>query len=121
MEDPPFDAPPHAPTHAGPADQPRDLSMIRIPMLISGIFNCLTALWWLSTCFLFFLAAPLIVLAIYEFTTFNRLGRSRAEQDALRGRSRTLAILATCSIVLINLPSFVCGIIQLVSQNTFDD
>jgi len=114
-----FQQPPTAPPqHSGGG---RQLNGVRIPMLISGIFNMLAALGWIATCFLSFLAIPLIILGVYEFITFNRLGGSREEQDALQGRSRTLAILAICTIALGNLGSCVCGIIGLVFNNQFDE
>jgi hypothetical protein len=90
-------------------------------MLISGIFQLLTALWWVSTCLLSFLAIPLMILGVYELITYGRLGKSRTEQDALRGRAKTLAILDICSIFLLNLPSMVCGILQLAFHNQFDE
>jgi len=89
-------------------------------MLIAGIFNCIVALSWFSTCFLFFLGIPLLVLGIFEIITFTKLGGSRAEQDANRGKAKTFAILDICSILLFNLPSMVCGIIQLANQKQFD-
>ncbi len=89
-------------------------------MLIAGIFNCIVALSWFSTCFLFFLGIPLLVLGIFEIITFTKLGGSRAEQDASRGKAKTFAILDICSILLLNLPSMVCGIIQMANHKQFD-
>lgn len=99
----------------------RPLSGVKVPMLIAGIFNCIVALSWFSTCFLFFLGIPLLVLGIFEIILFTKLGGTRAEQDAVRGRAKTYAILDVCTILLFNLPSMVCGIIQLASHSQFDE
>ena len=100
---------------------PRDLSGVKIPMLISGIFQCLLALSWFSTCFLFFIGIPLLVLGIFEIITFTKLNGSAEEQDKVRGTAKTFAILDVCSILALNLPSMICGIIQLVNHQQFDD
>lgn len=109
--------------HGSPAfgEPGRNLTGVRVPMLISGIFHCIVALSWFSTCFLFFLGLPLLVLGIFEIITFTQLGGGRAQQDALRGKSKTFAILDICSVLLANVPSMVCGIIQLVNHERFDD
>jgi len=99
----------------------RDLSGVKIPMLISGIFHCLTALGWFSTCFLFFLGIPLLVLGIFEIMLFSKLGGPRAEQDAARQKAKTFAILDICSVLLFNIPSMVCGIIQMANHKQFDE
>lgn len=88
---------------------------VRIPLLVSGILNCLAALGWISTCALSFLAIPLIVLAVYEFLTFAKLGEPDYRRNA--GRVKTLQILEICSILLGNLGSMICGIIGLVMGN----
>lgn len=104
------------------ADPPnRDLSGIRVPMLISGIFHCINALGWFSTCFLFFIGIPPLILGIFEIITFSKLNAPRAQQNRLRGKCNTFAILDTCSILILNLPSMICGIIQLVNQKQFDE
>jgi|TARA_R110000782_G_scaffold101029_10_gene187542 hypothetical protein len=99
----------------------RPLSGVKVPMLIAGIFNCIVALSWFSTCFLFFLGIPLLVLGIFEIILFTKLGGSREQQDAVRGKAKTYAILDVCTILLFNLPSMICGIIQLASHNQFDE
>jgi hypothetical protein len=118
---------PHEPTpmvSPTPFHQPapgRDLSGVKIPMLISGIFHCLTALGWFSTCFLFFLGIPLLVLGIFEIMLFSKLGGTRADQDAARQKAKTFAILDICSVLLFNIPSMVCGIIQMANHKQFDE
>ncbi|MCC5821968.1 MAG: hypothetical protein LAT64_01620 [Phycisphaerales bacterium] len=113
--------PQHAPGAPVGALPPRELSGVRIPMLLAGIFNCMAALGWFGTCFLFFLGIPLLALGIFEIITFTKLGESRATQDALRSKCRTFAILDICAILLFNLPAMVCGIIQMVNHKQFDE
>lgn len=104
-----------------PPEPARDLSGVKIPMLISGIFHCLGALGWFSTCFLFFIGIPGLVLGIFEIITFTKLSGTRADQDAQRSKAKVFAILDVCSILLLNLPSMVCGIIQLANHKQFDE
>ncbi len=106
---------------SGPGTPGRDLSGVRIPMLISGIFQCLTALGWFSMCITFPLGIPLLVLGIFELVMFGKLAGSREEQDIARGKAKTYAILDVCSILLLNLPSMVCGIVQLANHRQFDE
>jgi hypothetical protein len=101
-------------------EQFRDLSGVRIPMLISGIFQCLAALSWFSTCILFFIGIPMLVLGIFEIIMFGKLSAPPHEQNAHRSRCKTYAILDICSILLLNFPSMICGIIQLANQKQFD-
>lgn len=101
-------------------EQSRELNGVRVPMLISGIFHCLAALSWFSTCFLFFVGIPLLVLGIFEIIMFGKLNAPPHEQNALRNRCRTYAVLDICSILLFNIPSMVCGIIQMSNQSQFD-
>lgn len=112
---------PDQPPAGNPSLPARELSGVKIPMLISGIFNCLVALSWFGTCFLFFVGIPLLVLGILEIITFTKLGGSREMQDMNRAKSKVFAILDVCSILLFNLPSMVCGIIQLVNHKQFDE
>lgn len=99
----------------------RPLNGVRIPLLISGIFHCINAVSWFSTCFLFFIGIPPLILGVFELITFGKLNSSREQQNALRGRCRTYAILDICSILFFNLPSLICGIISLVHQKQFDE
>ncbi|QKK09509.1 MAG: hypothetical protein HND58_15950 [Planctomycetota bacterium] len=103
----------HAPPH-------RDVSAVRIPMLISGIFNILVALWWGSTCFLFFLGIPLLVLGIFEFIQFSKLADPANHQKSI-GSTRLIGIFEICTILVGNLGSLVCGIIVLVNLEKLDD
>jgi hypothetical protein len=108
--------PPAPPTEAGElsrAAQP-DYSGIRIPILISGIFNILAGLAWVSTCLLSPLAIPLLVLAVFEIIAFVKLG-DPAQAQATARRVKTLGILEICTILLGNLASLVCGIIVLIN------
>ena len=102
------------------APKNRELSGVRIPMLISGSFHCINALGWFSTCFLFFIGIPPLVLGIFEIITFVKLNAPTEQQDKLRGTAKTFAILDICSILLFNLPSMICGIIGLVNNKQFD-
>ena len=112
----------HVPAYSAQAPmQTRTLNGIKIPMLISGIFHCLIAMSWFSTCFLFFIGIPLLVLGIFEIMMSGKLNAPAHEQNALRERCKTYAILDICSILLFNLPSMVCGIIQLSNHRQFDE
>lgn len=101
---------------AGPGDVPG----VRIPLLISGIFNILAALGWASTCFLAFVGIPSLVLGIFEFIQFSKLG-DPANRSRLVGSTRIIGILEICSVLIGNLGSLICGIIVLVNLNQLDD
>lgn len=103
--------PPPSPSHGGAVDEAPGI--IRIPMLISGIFSCLAALAWLSGCITFFVAIPLGVLAVFEFMTFAKLSSPQWRQSI--GTAKTIQILEICSILLGNVASMICGIIGLVN------
>jgi hypothetical protein len=91
--------------------------IITIPLLVSGIGNMVGAVFWLCTCFLFFLAAPLIILGVFEFLNYSKINNRQvfASQSSIR----TLAILEIVA-GLINLIALVCGIIILVNIGRVD-
>lgn len=103
-------APQQAP---GPIQPLMDLSSVRVPLLVSGIFNILLALAWISSCFLAFLAIPPIVLAIYEFIMYSKLGTE--DPRSLAGRVRVIGILEICSILLGGLVQMICGILVVAN------
>lgn len=107
------DQPPVPPVAAPAMPTGPDFNMIKIPLLISAIFNCLVALGWVSTCFLFFLAIPLVVLAVFEFMLFSKFTNPSTVPP--RSKVQMFAILECCTIVLGNVPSLICGILILVN------
>jgi len=98
-----------APTPVGPGAP----NIIRIPILISAIFNCLGALGWLSTCIAFFIAIPVGILAVFEFMLFVKLGQPDYAQH--KQRTKLIAILEMCSILFFGLASLICGIIVYIN------
>lgn len=101
------------PLHGGPAP---DYGGVRIPILISAIFNILAALGWFSTCFLAIVGIPLLVLGIFEILMFAKLGDPAKAREAY-ARARTYGVLEICTILAFNVVSTVCGIIVLVNSN----
>lgn len=96
-----------------------DISAVRIPILISGIFNILGALGWASTCVFFFFGIPLLILGIFEFIQFSKLG-DPANHRGAAGTTRLIGILEICAILFGNLGSFVCGIIVVVNAGKLE-
>lgn len=108
--------PPAPPQHP----VPRHPDGVRIPLLLSGIFNTFAALAWASTCIFAVVGIPLLVLAIFEFKAFLELGRG-GPYAPMKGRVQTLGILEICTILTFNLLSMICGIIVLAQMATLDD
>jgi len=102
------------PTQAGPLPARPDYNSVRVPILVSAIFNILLALMWFGTCFLFFLGIPVLVLAVFEIIMFARLG-DPAQAKGAAGRAKLFGILEICTILVGNVASLVCGIIVLVN------
>lgn len=94
-------------------------SGVRIPVLISAIFNVLLAIAWLFGTLFFFccgaiVAVPLIVLAVYEFSFYNESLRLPSQEVARK--AHTLGIWEIVLGVLSgNIPVLVCGIITVVN------
>jgi len=108
----PASVPPPGDPAGGPAGAPNN---IRVAMLISAILNCIVALSWAAGCVTIFIGIPLVVLAVYEFMTYNKLGQP--DWRRYTDRTRTLQILEICSVLLGSLGSMVCGILGLVFAN----
>lgn len=102
-----------------PNAMPTDPTPVRVAILISAIFNILSALAWAATCFGIIFSVPLIVLSIFEFVLFAKLGEP--PYGPRRGTAQLIGILEICTIVLGNLPSMVCGIIVLVFREKLRD
>ena len=105
---------------------PKADPIILFPMLISAIFNCLSAVYLLFSgllslaalfgiCFLAFVP-PVIILAVFEFKTFAELNRPGPHAH-LAKRVQTLAWCQIATILVCNVPSMICGILQLVSKD----
>ncbi len=101
------------------AAQP-DLTAIKIPLLISGIFNCIGALSWASTCFLFFMGIPLAVLAVFEFMQFAKLSKPDVNPPEHKDRTKVIAICEICSILCLSLAGLICGIIVMMNLTKMD-
>lgn len=89
-----------------------DPTPVRVAILVSAIFNVLAAVSWALTCFGLVISAPLVVLAVFEFMRFSKLGTPPFGPQ--RDKAKVLGILEICTILVGNLPSAVCGIIVLV-------
>jgi hypothetical protein len=89
-------------------------SGILVPVLISAICNILVSLVWLSLCFTFFLAIPLIILCICEFVLYSQA--SELPPNSLASKAQTLAIFEIL-LGLFSTPTFICGIIVLINAN----
>jgi len=110
--------PPNPPTQGGPITAP-DPMPIRVAVLVSAIFNILSAVVWAFTCFGIIISVPLVVLAIFEFMLFGKLGTP--PYGPQRGRAQVIGILEICTILTGNLPSMVCGILVLVFLDKLRD
>ena len=89
-----------------------DPTPIRIALIISAIFNLLSAVGWALTCFGLVITVPLVILAVFEFMLIGKLGSP--PYGPHRGRAQVIGILEICTILVGNLPSMVCGIVVLV-------
>lgn len=112
-------APPSTPTPPPPPAGAGAPNIIRIPILISAIVNCLVALSWLATCFMFFMGIPLIVLAVFEFLLFAKLGDPNYAQH--KPRIKLISILEMCSIFFLSIGGLVCGIIVFTNLKQIPD
>ncbi len=110
------DTPPPAPA---PASTPGAPMIIRIPILISGILNVMTGLAHLTWCIGVIFTVPLVVLAVFEFIYFSKLGQ--ADFSAHKSKVKLISILEICTILVGNVGSLVCGIIVLVSIKEIPD
>lgn len=106
------------PTQGGPVGA-GDPMPVRIALLVSAIFNILSAVGWAFTCFGIIISIPLVVLAIFEFMLFGKLGAPPYAPH--RGRAQVLGILEICTLLVGNLPSMVCGILVLVFLDKLKD
>ena len=101
-----------APTYTNPAAYPAQLEPgIKICILISGVANILSGLFWTSTVCGAIVGVPQIVLAIFEFVFFAQADK-KPVHEAL-DQAKVYGILEIVS-GLINLVSLVCGILVLV-------
>lgn len=84
-----------------------------VPILVSAIGNIVIALFWIGTCFGIPLGLACIALCICEFLVFAK--RDQYDRDEFRSVTLWLGIFEII-VGLINLISFVCGIVVLVTR-----
>ncbi len=105
---------------------PQPPGIIKVPLLISAICNCVMAFLWFITpfsadfpappyCIIF--AVPLIVLLIFEFKLYADLHDPKIVVPS--SRVRTIAIYEIVA-GLVNLGALVCGIIILTNLANAD-
>lgn len=105
------------PPQPGPAAA--DPSAVRTALLVSAIFNILSAIGWAWTCIGLVLSVPLVILAVFEIMQFNALGKP--PYGPKRGQTQLLGILEICTILAGNLVSMICGIIVLAMLDKVRD
>jgi len=93
-------------------------SGVTVPLLVSAIGNIVVSLIWISTCFLSFLAIPLIILCIFEFVLYSQAGRIPLNRFA--SKAKTLGIFEVIA-GLLNTITLVCGIIVLVNSSRIQE
>lgn len=92
------------------------LNGVRIPILISGIFNAMVAVIWALTCFGLILTVPLAILCTFELCYYSNSARMPPYQAIREGR--TLAIYEiVVGVLSLNMVVLACGILALVMAN----
>lgn len=102
-----------------PGATPGDPTAVRVAILVSAIFNILTAIGWAFTCVGIVASVPLAILAVFEILHFSALGHP--PYGPKRGRAQVLGILEICTILTGNVGSLVCGIVVLVFVDRLRD
>ncbi len=90
--------------------------IVTAPIIVSSCWNAVTAVTWMVVvpCFGLFIALPYVLLAIYEFSTFQR-AESMPPQE-LHDRCGLLAVLQIL-LGLTNVIPVVCGVLLLVYRD----
>ncbi len=120
-------APPNEPM---PIAAEPDLNAIKIPLLISGILNALTAAGLLVAglltiimvvgCFILPFAIPVGVLAYFEIKTYMDLDKP-GDKRHLKPRVQLLGILEIATVLLGNVLVVVCGVLVVSNVNKLDE
>lgn len=99
------------------ANGPQPPGIIKVPLLISAICNCVAALFWLMTIFGIIFTIPLVILLIYEFKLYADL-----HDPKIVVPSSQVKTIAICEIVggLVSLGAIICGIIILTNLTNAD-
>jgi len=114
------------PADAGPADHPQDNvdgsfrtpDELKIPVLVSGVFNLVFAVGLGATGCLIPLAIPLVILAYYEIKLFQKTDDIPTHEFAAEAKS-----LAIYEIIVgvFNTPTLICGIILIIQGGKYVD
>ncbi len=90
--------------------------IVTAPIIVSSCWNAVTAVGWmvLVPCFGFVIALPYVLLAIYEFSTFQRAESMPPHE--LHERCGVLAVLQIL-LGLTNVVPVVCGVLLLVYRD----
>lgn len=83
---------------------------LKVPILISGIFDILIGLGYTSLGCPAVIGIPMFILGVFELIHFSKAGGARRRDYAQSAKS-----LAVCEIIigLFNVVSFICGIIVI--------
>ena len=86
---------------------------IRVPLLISAIFNIIVGLIWFVTIFGIVIAVPLWILTAFQFSAYSRIGRIPPKHNALKSMQAYGIIMIVAG--LFNTATLICGILVLVN------
>ena len=90
--------------------------IVTAPIIVSSCWNAVTAVGWavMVPCFGLVIALPYVLLAIYEFSTFQQA--ESMDPQELHDRCGVLAVLQIL-LGLTNIVPVVCGVLLLVYRD----
>ena len=108
-----------------------DVNIIKIPLLVSGILNAVSALMYLVVgvitvmfvvgCFLLPFAVLFGLLAYFEIRAYMRFGDPNYTNQEMKPHIKSIAIVEICAIIFGSLSSLVCGILIITNIDRLDD
>ncbi len=106
------------PVFAAGQIRPRPVDELKVPLLVSGIFNIVVGSIWAITCLGFVLTIPMWILAAYELSLYRQADDLSSAE--LAARAKSLSVYQIIAGVL-NTPTLICGIILMIQSGKYED
>lgn len=113
-----------------PFKETGDINIIKIPLLVSGILNALTAagtivfgllsIVVIIGCFILPVGLFFAFLAWWEIRAYMRLNDPNYPNDQLKAHIKTIAILEIVAILFGSVSSLICGILVMTNIDNLD-
>ncbi len=90
---------------------------LKIPLIVSGVFNAVVGIAWAFTCIGLVATIPMCILAYHEIQLFQKADKISLTEFAAETKALTIYQIV---VGVFNTPTLICGIILMVQAGKYE-